>query len=276
MHSYLHCVLIKLQTIFRFYLSCLHFCDVFPLQSFLAIPLHWLTFLTGYILFPTSPFLSHPIPAHLKVSAQSHQDEDHASCSLGSWALGQASFSALFELGGESVPNHPEQLPAATHSPFMPPPSYFAAAARALIPPFFLPPQAFRATAVWSGHGPLSLRATGNQHEKTLVERSDFPSHSFSTNRELCPVHLRAQWTHQGCWGAGKAHPPKSIYSHFPFISPSHQPLQKCWPNYCSFNCIVNYKSTSLGLSVRYHKTFGCPWCMISCRQATCYGLQQS
>lgn len=62
----------------------------------------------------------------------------------------------------------------------------------------------------------------------------------------------------KAAWWLVRHTPPKSIYSHLPFISPSYRPLKKeeqvssaanCWSCHCSFNPIVNYKSRSLGLS---------------------------
>lgn len=40
------------------------FCDAFTHQSSLPTLLLWLTFLTAYMLFPTSPFLSHPYSSY--------------------------------------------------------------------------------------------------------------------------------------------------------------------------------------------------------------------
>lgn len=116
------------------------------------------------------------------------------------WALGQASLPFLNWSGG--ICAHPStQSSCQQWSPALSCP----------LPPFLLellellsllspPPRTFRATAVWSGHGPILsqgclCRASGSNWPDTLlVEKSDFPFQLFSTDRELSPVHLRVRW----------------------------------------------------------------------------------
>lgn len=232
MHSYPHCVLIKLQknwTIFRFYSSCLPFGDNFFSSETAAHspPLADLSHRVHPVSYQPFSLPSHRISSHLKVS--SPKPPGWGPCQLLPGELGSGTgFSALFELGGESVPSHLEQLPAATRSPFMPPPLCFAPAVRAVFPPFFPPPQAFRATAVWSGHAPfLSEPLATSTKNHWWRDQISLPVPFSPTGNSA--LFIWGHRGHQGCLvaaGGPAGHTPlKSIYSHFPFISP---PINAC------------------------------------------------
>lgn len=189
---------------FQVFCFLLPFCDAFSHQSLLLTPLLWLIFLTGCMLFPTGPVLCHPhFSYHLKTSCPSHWDEVCATVAppaATSWALRQA-FAPFFCIAvADLCPATWSSCQQWSAALLYPTPG-FPPAAGAVIPLFW----AFKATAVGSGHGPILsqgclCRASGNQHDKLLVERSDFP---------LSPVHLRVQRPSKlcgGCWMAGKAH----------------------------------------------------------------------
>lgn len=137
-----------------------------------------------------------------KHPAQSHWDEVCATVAplATSWALRQA-FAPFFCIAvADLCPATWSSCQQWSAALLYPTPG-FPPAAGAVIPLFW----AFKATAVGSGHGPILsqgclCRASGNQHDKLLVERSDFP---------LSPVHLRVLRPSKlcgGCWMAGKAH----------------------------------------------------------------------
>lgn len=287
MHSYPHCVLLKLQetqTIFRFDSFCIPFCDVFFSSELAAhsSPLADLPHRAHPVSSQPFSLLCHAMPCHLKVS--SPKPPGWGPCQLLPGELSSGTgVSALFELRGESVPatrSSCQQQPAALSCPL--PPVLLQLPEPLSLFSFHLPkhsgPQLFDQVMV-----PFSQSHQHKNHRWRDQISLPIPFPPTGTSALLIWGHSG----HQGCMvaaeGLARHTPPKSRYSHLPFISPSHQTLKKeeqvssaakCWSCYCSFNHIMNYKSRSLGLSVRDQETFGCPWCMISCRQATCYGLQ--
>lgn len=276
-HRYPHCVLIKLQkkqTIFRFYPFLLPFCDAFSHQTSLPSPLLWLTFLTAYMLFPTSPFLSHPYSSyHPKTSCpkppgwRPRQPRlppllaelwDRLRCPFWTWGR-----------GGGICAQPPRAVASSDPQPFHAPSLPLCSSCWSLIPPFCPPPrprhpgpQLFDQVMVPFSHRaaasaePVVTSTINCRWRDQIFLFISFPPTGNS------PLFIWGYSGHQSCVVAAgwlARHTPAkitvlysfSIYFPLPFTLADVQKEEQaskataCWSHYCSFNHVVNYKSRS-------------------------------